>query len=481
MPRQRPAGPTVTAQIVAATIAAMICAVVAGCTATPKPSPPPSPTAASGFTMRVVTQAIGTTFELLWGPDGYLWLTEKAAGRVVRVSPADGTKQVALTLGDLDAKQGAQDGLLGLALHPNLGKGNDPYVYLAYTYREPAGRRTKIVRYTYDAASGKLAQPQDLLTAMPAGIDHQSGRLIFGADNTLYYTIGDQGGNQFGLYCQPIQAQTLPTAAQVQARDWSAYQGKVLRLNLDGSIPDGNPMLGAVRSHIYSYGHRNAQGLVASADGRLYASEQGPKTDDEVNLISAGGNYGWPRVAGFVDGRSYVYANWSAASANSCQTLTYSDYEIPQSVPTQQESSFTDAAHVPPLRTFGTVPDGYEFRTPNCRRSYYICWPTIAPSSLGYYPAGGAMPAWGQSLLMPSLKDGTVYRLPLAADGTTIGVPEPLWRTVNRYRDVAVGADGRTFYVTTDPAGLTRDRTGVPTERLDNPGVILEFRYTGPA
>ena len=87
----------------------------------------------------------------------------------------------------------------------------------------------------------------------------------------------------------------------------------MLRLNLDGSIPSDNPMIGGVRSHIYSYGHRNPQGLVFAPDGKLYESEHGPNTDDEVNLIRAGGNYGWPHVAGYRDDQSYAYANWSAS------------------------------------------------------------------------------------------------------------------------------------------------------------------------
>jgi PQQ-dependent dehydrogenase (s-GDH family) len=424
--------------------------------------------------MRVVAQGLGPTFELTWGPDEFLWLTEKAAGRVVRMSPADGATKVALTLPDIDASRGAQDGLLGMALHPSLlKKDTDQYVYLAYTYRAASGRHAKIVRYTYDRGTQQLSAPADLITGLPAGIDHQSGRLVFGPDNLLYYTIGDQGRNQFDSFCLPNLAQKLPTAAQVQAHDWSAYQGKVLRLELDGSVPADNPLLEGVRSHVFTYGHRNAQGLVVGPGNQLYASEQGPKTDDEVNVIKAGGNYGWPHVAGFKDDKSYLYANWAAATGNSCESLRFSDFEVPASVPQTRESAFASAGLVEPLRTFETVPDGYEFRKPDCQRSYFICWPTTAPSSLDYYSAS-AVPGWGQSLLMPSLKDGAVYRLPLNPDGT-VGTPVQLWRTVNRYRDVAIAGDGRTFYVATDPAGFTRDRNGLPTDRLDNPGAILEF------
>ena len=99
-----------------------------------------------------------------------------------------------------------------------------------------------------------------MLDNLPAGNDHISGRLVFGRDQKLYLTIGDQGYNQLALYCSPIHAQELPTSADVRAKSFQKYEGKILRVNLDGSVPADNPTLGGVRSHVYSYGHRNAQG-----------------------------------------------------------------------------------------------------------------------------------------------------------------------------------------------------------------------------
>ena len=438
-------------------------------TTTPTTTTGPSADPGPRFTSRVLASGLANPWEIIYGPDGYLWVTEKSAGRVTRVSVRDGTTRTALTVPDLLATQGAQDGLLGMAL-------GLPYVYLAYTYADP-DRRAKIVRYTYDAAAQALGSPVPLLTRLPASVDHDSGRLVLGPDRRLYYTIGDQGNNQFTRYCEPIQAQTLPTAAQVAARDWSAYQGKVLRLNLDGSVPADNPVLRGVRSHVYSYGHRNAQGLVFGPGGRLYSSEQGPKTDDELNLIRAGGNYGWPRVAGFKDDSAYVYGDWAAAA--DCPTLGYSDYEIPPPVPQERESSFTDPAFTPPLRTFYTVGSDHNFRDPKCSGNYFMCWPTVAPSSLDIYPAGGAVPGWANSLLMTSLKDGAVYRIPLGPAGTPAGEAVATLRSVNRYRDTAVSPDGRYVFVATDSGGTTRDRSGRPTEALEYPGSILEFTYAG--
>ncbi len=409
--------------------------------------------------LRVVTTGLDGPYEITLGPDGFIWTTEKSGLRVLRIDPRTGEKHVAATI--TDAVHTSQDGVLGMALRL-------PHVFLAYTYDSDPGpalqRRTKIVRFT--AVDGLLRDPVDVIAGLPGGTDHQSARLVLGPDTKLYYTIGDQGANQFSQMCQPIEAQRLPVAAEVRAKDWSAYRGKVLRLNLDGSIPADNPVLDGVRSHVYTYGHRNAQGLVFGPTGILYSSEQGPKTDDEVNVIARGKNYGWPHVAGYRDDKAYVYGNWSAAP--DCADLDYSDFVIPPSVPQTTESSW-QSSFVPPIRTFHTVPSSHDFTDEKCAEDeqWYICWPTVAPASLDY--ARG-------SLLMPALKDGTVHRLRLSHDGTRVTSVEPLFRTVNRYRDTAVSPDGKTVYVATDSVGQTRDADGKPTDVLANPGSILEFK-----
>ena len=425
--------------------AAVLGTALSGCTA-PAPAAPAAlaaPTAPAG--PRVLATGLAHPWEILTGPDGHLWVTEKSAGRVTRIDPADGTRRTALTLPDLRYTRGGQDGLLGMAL-------DLPHVYLAYTDR--AG--LKVVRYTYRSA--RLRRPVTLLTGLPVTNDHVSGRLRLGPDGKLYLTLGDGGHNQFGHYCEPNLAQELPRNAGDHAR----YPGKILRMNLDGSVPADNPVLAGVRSHVYSYGHRNAQGLAFGPTGLLYATEQGPKSDDELNLIRAGGDYGWPRVAGYRDDRAYAYANWSAAP--SCRSITYDDLTVPAAVPRARETAYAGPRFVPPLRTFFTVPDGYVFERDNMR------WPTIAPSGAEVHVAGGHT-----SVLIAALKTGTVYRVPLDAGGRSAGEPVPLWRTVNRYRDLAVDADGRTVYVATDPAGRTLDIAGRPAAAPADPGAILVF------
>jgi PQQ-dependent dehydrogenase (s-GDH family) len=447
-----------------------------------------SPRGPSPFAKRVVTSGLANPFQIVWGPDDYLWVTERTAGRVTRVSPSDGSTTSAITIRDLLTD--GPSGLLGMALDPGLlkGTGND-YVYVAYTYDadsdpETVSRRTKIVRFTYDARAHVLGNATDILAGLPAGTDHQGGRLVFGPDRMLYFSIGDLGANQLANYCRPDHAQSVPTAAQVQQRDWSLYEGKILRLNLDGSIPSDNPTIAGVRSHVYSYGHRNPQGLVFAPDGQLYESEHGPNTDDEVNLIRAGGNYGWPHVAGYRDDQSYAYANWSASRGVPCESLTFTAYPaVPPSVPLQKESEWT-ADFIPPIQTFHTVPTGYDFKNPKCadRELYYQCWPTVAPSSLAVYSAKNGIPGWDHSLLMPSLKHGTVYRIQLDASGArVVGDPDEneFFKTVNRYRDVTFSSSGLSLYIATDVGGNTQDQSGRPAAAVENSGAILEFRYTG--
>ncbi|MGH2568746.1 MAG: PQQ-dependent sugar dehydrogenase, partial [Bacteroidota bacterium] len=226
---------------------------------------------------------------------------------------------------------------------------------------------------------------------------------------------------------------------------------------------------------------RNAQGLVFGPDGKLYADEHGPKSDDEVNIIWAGKNYGWPHVAGKNDDQAYAYGNWSASSPTPCASLTYSDYTIPLSVPTYTESSWKNPVFWAPIKTLFTVQNGYNFQDPACAGNYFLCWPTVAPSSLDIYAkTTGGIPGWANSLLVISLKTGGMYKLKLSADGnSTVGDVEGYWFTQNRYRDVALNPDGVTFYVSTDNSGATSGPTTGWTTTLINPGAILEFQYTG--
>ncbi|HET8550630.1 MAG TPA: glucose/sorbosone family PQQ-dependent dehydrogenase [Bryobacteraceae bacterium] len=439
------------------------------------------------FRRSVVTSGLANPWELTWGPDGKLWVTERSGKRVTRVDPATGERSVAIAIPEVLAP-GGQEGLLGMAFQP----GGD-FVYVAYTYADrnlPAYREfdarspfrylhLKIVRLSYNPATGALSNPVNIITRLPAGNDHVAGRLKLGPDQKLYLTLGDRGHNQLGNFCLPIESQRLPTQKEIDARDYSAYVGKTLRLNLDGSIPSDNPKLNGVVSHVFTYGHRNPQGIDFAPDGTLYSSEHGPKTDDEINILKGGGNYGWPNVAGLKDDKAYEYARWAEASTP-CSQLKFSDLAIPPSVPRHPESAF-QKPFVEPIATMFTVPSTYNFHDPACGGVDFICWPTVAPSSIEHYASRGTgIPGWERVLLVTTLKRGSLYVVPLDAKGTAVAGPiSRYFQSENRYRDTAVSPDGLTIYIATDSGGVVERLTGGVAGRMQDPGAILAFTYTG--
>ncbi len=433
-------------------------------------------------------------YEIIYGPDDSLWITEKP-GRVLKVDPISGRAVVLLdhranvmftrTLNVSGQTTGvAQDGMLGMALHPNLNKGmNKDSVYIAYCYNSGGNRRMRISAFKYNRAARTLTGETVLIENLRGSNDHNSGRIAIGPDMKLYYTIGDQGNNQFGNYCNAIRSQDVPTAGEVSADDYTKYQGKILRMNLDGSIPADNPTFGGVRSHIYTIGHRNPQGLVFEKDAtgntftgsRLYSDEHGPAIDDEINIIQPGKNYGWPIVSGYKDNYWYRYYNWS--SAGNCASQTYfNECSKPAGVTAVSEFSLTDVNFVAPILTMSTKDSSGGYTLP-CD---WLQNPTVAPSAMEYYYFNNMIPGWYNSLLIPTLKSGKLFRVKLNAAGNGIlGDTIPYFTAENRYRDVAVGKDGISFYIITDSVGQTSGPTTGNTNVLNDRGAILEYKYTG--
>lgn len=421
-------------------------------------------------------------YTMLLGPDGYLWITERAIGEISRFNASTGAQDLLVDIAAVYSTAG-QDGLMGMVLHPQLGQGTgNDYVYVAYTYNS-SGRKLRISRFTYSIAgsNGSLGSEVTLLQGLPASNDHNSGRLVIGPDSKLYYSIGDQGNNQFGNACTSIKAQVLPSSPT----DYTSYQGKILRINLDGSVPSDNPVLNGVVSHVFSYGHRNPQGLVFGSNGKLYASEHGPKSDDELNVIESGKNYGWPHIAGYNDNMAYTYCNWSIASP--CNSASFSDHNCPATVTPALESSWAAPVNYKnPIATWGTVDNSYDFQA-GCG---FVCWPTVAPSGMRIYEQN-LIPGWGKSVLCTTLKRGRIYRGTLSADGESlvpITNPEPdgsnddfeeLWYTQNRYRDIIAAPDGITFYIITDSSGSTSGPSNNNSIAISNPGIIIKVQYTG--
>lgn len=444
-----------------------------------KSSPSTIVQANESFRAYVLSTGLDAPWDMVWGPDGYLWVTIRKEASIVRINPNSGEKKEVISLRDKAFVGPQHEGLLGLALSPSfLKEGGDNYVYTAYTYKMGNKEYAKIVRLEYDLKTHTLSNETDVLAGFPAGDDHNGGRLRFGPDGKLYYSIGEQGHNQGANYCKLIDAQRIPTEDELKNKDYSAYAGKVLRLNVDGTIPEDNPIIQGIKSHLFTYGHRNPQGLVFVGD-MLYNSEQGPSSDDELNKLEAGGNYGWPHVAGFRDDQAYVYANYSAAK--DCASVKWDPNHIPTGVPIQKETEWNAPDFRAPLKTFFTVKDGYAYNNSNCPAdSSYICWPTISPSSITYYPADGVIKAWRNSLIISSMKNGALYRVPLTADKQDVqGDIIKYFHTANRYRMVLVSPDTRKIYVATDNFGNVMDETNHPTHDLSNPGSIIVFEYIG--
>lgn len=387
-----------------------------------------------------------------------------------------------------------QDGMFGIALHPELNKGTgNDLVYIAYCYDSSGFRRVRIVSYEYNRSVPGLSNPTVLLRGIHGSDDHNGGRLVIGDfgsstvhDYKLIYTVGDQGANQFANSCDSIESQYTPTAGQLSAGNRLRYSGKILRLNLDGSIPSDNPVINGVRSHVYSFGHRNPQGLafeknqsnVLVPGGRLYESEQGPASDDEVNIINSGKNYGWPRVAGMHDNGWYKYYRWEGTSGCSSYPGECSSTQTGSGVP---ENNFYSPVYQNPIfDLFPSTPPGGS----NCN---WLTNPTLAPSSIAHYPFSNRIPGWGNSLLIATLKSSAVYRLKLNASGDgSLSVPDsviPYFKVtgaLNRYRDIVVANDGITFYLLTDSVGGTSGPTAGQDGGVTNRGCILEYKYLGP-
>ena len=337
-----------------------------------------------GFSVNVMARNLSAPFNILYGPDDTLWITERTGKNITRIDPINGTK-LSTHLSPTFTSLQVRTVFWEWRLTPT-SITHTIFTLPIRMMRTPVRNQiasTKITRFTYDPTTNTISEPLDLINGLSGSSDHNSGRMTFGPDGKLYYTIGDQGKNQLALACLNNQAQHLPTADQVAAKNWTAYEGKVLRLNPDGSIPEDNPEINGVKSHVYTYGHRNAQGIAVGPNGDLYVAEHGDNSDDEINRLQAGGNYGWPYVSGYIDNKAYQFYNWSAAE--NCEDLTFNDVApAPPGVPVINESQFNASNFVPPIHTFYTVENDFNFtnQARTCGKMTSVCYPTVAPSSL---------------------------------------------------------------------------------------------------
>lgn len=346
----------------------------------------PALNAQQNFASRVVKDNLFIPWEIIYGPDDHIWFTQKN-GYVCRLNPM--TLQLDTVYLEAQNVIRGEGGMLGMALHPTFV--TDPYVFIAYEYEEGGAYKERIVKYTY--ANNTLINPQVLLDDITGSNIHNGCRLQI-VDDKLFITTGD-------------------AANTALAQNVNTLNGKILRINLDGSVPDDNPIPG---NPVWSWGHRNAQGLVYH-NGFLYSSEHGANNDDEINIIRKGRNYGWPNVEGL------------------CNTPSEIQY-------------CTDSNIVQPL---------------------YAWTPTLAVSGIDYYNHP-MFPGFANSLLMTTLKDNKLYKLQLNAAGDSVtNIIALPGLNYGRLRDVTVSPDGRIFLSTSNaPASGTGGHTDQIIELYDS-------------
>ena len=325
----------------------------------------------TGESTRVVKQDLQFPWEILWGPDDHLWFTERE-GKISKMNPATGAIVFSATISGV-VSQG-EGGLLGLALHPDFI--NNGLLYIVYNYNTSSGYREKLVRYTL--SNNSLTNPTTLIENIPASSIHNGSRIrVMNESNgvKIYFTTGDASN---------------ASAAQ----DVNSWSGKVMRLNADGTIPADNPI---ANNPLWSYGHRNPQGLVF-VNNKLYESEHGPNIEDELNIIEKGRNYGWPAVNGPCDG---------------------------------SETSFCTTNNIKePIWSSGNN--------------------TIAVCGIDYYNSD-KIPTWKNSILMTTLKDASLRQLKLSSDGNSVVSNSIFFKdTYGRIRDICISPAGNVYLCTSN-------------------------------
>jgi trimeric autotransporter adhesin len=438
-------------------------------------------------------------WEVTYGPDGYLWITESRGYKVVRMDPNTGQKNTVLDISQnspflsdpsfnlqfsFSGQGNPQGGCAGLALHPLFLDPVTPknYVYVSYihTYNSTAANSggvfftNRIVRFSYNTTTGFLESPVSICDTLPGSSDHNSQRMIIApvaGTNYLFYASGDMGGGQYSNLNRTIKSQ-----------DQNSYEGKILRFNLEpvsGSwIPSDNPF--GSNSAVWSTGIRNNQGFAyatINGTGYLYGSSHGPYSDDEINIIESGKNYGHPIVIGYSsDG------NYDGAAAGP------SNGSAPSITSESSNAAAIGSSYKDPIFTFYSAPKG-NTTTPNTIQYMWANnpansgWPSEAPSGLEVY-TNTVIPGWKNSLVSSALKWGRLVRLKLNSTGTGVQSingqdTAAYFDNPNRYRDLTFSPDGKDIYIVMDNNSATSGPGTNNPSIVNCAGCVHKYTFLG--
>lgn len=404
-----------------------------------------SPLYSQTFIRSELPTPVSTPWEILYGPDNFLWITE-SGGKVSRIDPTTGNKTVVYTAPDYFGGSPLEDsplcpnlhigaGTLGLALHPHFSSSTTAYIYFVYSYNsgtvQAPATKFRIKRLKWNATTSTVVSDTNIVNLITTGYDHLGGRLMaIELNNTsyLFLSIGDNGrSEQNSPNCYSPQSTNPNNFTQ----DVTTQNGKIHRFNMDGTIPLDNPIVG---NSFYTRGHRNPQGLMYNPNlDIIYGIEHGDRTDDEINILYKGMNYGWKDVRGYHNDNSFP------------GEATFVANYVPNPL-------ITNDSLVEPIFVWCNTPD---------TSSIWTDWCTVAPSGGVYYGSNG-IPEWNNSLLVVTLKDGVstdkeVYQFKLQANGklvpSTSQNPNPKKffgsdQALNgRLRDIAVSNDGQSIYL----------------------------------
>jgi len=479
---------------------------------------------------------LNTAWEVTYGPDGYLWVTEAKGYKAYRINPNTGARTTILDIskgsvtseltagehttfnvkfnaGDLSGTAvpwtpattvpWPQGGFAGLAIHPDFQ--NKPYVYISYVNKFDSFSTTtnggyyfknSIVRFTYNSVSGKLESPVAICDTLPGSSDHNSQRMIIapvGGTYYLFYGQGEMGAGQLVNQWRPNHAQ-----------DTTYYQGKILRFKLEASgsgsafdqwIPDDNPYNKTTKSAVWCIGLRNNQGFAYDTTyGVLYGSMHGPYSDDEINILQRYKNYGHPLIEGYAADGNY---NGTTTPGLSTSRTAGAPFTVSSGLstlsPIGNEQHTADSINASPYAHYkdplfsaypGPTSGATSIATIWATNPGNGNWPSEAWSGMDFY-SNTIIPGWKNSLVVCGLKWGRVLRFKLGAGDTTI-VPTNGVDTVayfqghNRYRDLAFNPNGKDIYISMESSTSSGPANGTATVPTCT-NCIVKYTFLGYA